>query len=256
MKRLLLASSALAFAGSAMAADLQPAPRMAVKAPMVAAVPFSWTGCYIGAEAGYGWGNKDFRDPLAANFADVGQVVRDRVSGGLAGGQVGCNYQVASNWVLGIEGDIAWANITGSTADPFFNGKNMSAKTDALAAVTGRVGYTWDRVMLYGKGGGAWARDRYDIVANFFPGLVPPADYRASETRFGWTAGVGVEWAFSGNWSAKLEYDHYDFGSRRNNLTDPVSGFVIPADIRQRIDVVKVGLNYNFWSSPAVTARY
>src|SRR4051812_1529922 len=76
MKKLLLASSALAFAGSAFAADLQPAPRMAVKAPVVAAVPFSWTGCYVGAEAGYGWGTKDFTDPFAVNFADVGQVVR------------------------------------------------------------------------------------------------------------------------------------------------------------------------------------
>jgi outer membrane immunogenic protein len=251
MKKLLLASSALAFAGSAFAADLQPAPRMAVKAPVVAAVPFSWTGCYVGAEAGYGWGTKDFTDPFAVNFADVGQVVRTNVGGGLVGGQVGCNYQPASNWVLGIEGDIAWANITGSTVDPFFNAKNMSAKTDALAAVTGRVGYTWDRVMLYGKGGGAWARDRYDIVSN----LLFPLDYQASETRFGWTVGAGVEWAFSGNWSAKLEYDYYDFGNRRNNLVNPVAG-VIPADIRQRINVVKVGLNYNFWSSPAITARY
>lgn len=268
MKKLLLASSALAFAGSAFAADLPP--RMAVKAPVVAAVPFTWTGCYLGAEGGYGWGTKDFSPAEAGSFAPLGQTVRVKPQGGLAGGDIGCNYQFNGNWVVGIEGNYDWANIKDSAADPFFGGKNLfnalSSKTDALASVTGRVGYAFDRVLFYGKGGGAWARDRYDIITIPLIGqivggpsfvITPARDFTNTETRFGWTLGVGAEWAFADSWSAKIEYDHYDFGNRRNNLFDPTGVGPVLADIKQRIDTVKVGINYRFWSpAAAVVARY
>jgi len=170
MKKILLASSALVMAGSAFAADI----RMPIKAQVAAPVPYSWTGCYIGAQVGYGWGNKNFSDPTGTGFAPAGSVTRDNIRGGLAGGQIGCNYQFAGNWVVGVEGEYAWANIKGDTlADPFFSGKNtaFSSKTDALASVTGRVGYAFDRVLLYAKGGAAWARDQYHIT---LPGVPPP----------------------------------------------------------------------------------
>ena len=259
MKKLLLASSAVMFAGPALAADL-PA-RMSVKAPVVAAVPYSWTGCYVGAHAGYGWGTADFFDPLG-NFAAAGASVRAKPQGGLAGGQLGCNYQFASNWVVGIEGDYAWANIRGGVpqADLFFNGKNLTSKTDALASVTGRIGYTWDRLMFYGKGGAAWAHDRYSLQTPGFAlppiGIIPANEFTNRTTRSGWTLGVGAEWAFADNWSAKVEYNHYDFGSRSLNLTDAV-GAINPTTVTQRIDTVKIGINYRFWSpSAAVMARY
>ena len=256
MKKILLASSALAFAGSAFAADLPP--RMSVKAPVVAAVPFSWTGCYVGAQAGYGWGNAGFSDPTGAFFADPGVVLTAKPRGALAGGQIGCNYQFASNWVLGIEGDYAWANLSGgNVADPFFDGKNFGSKTDALASVTGRIGYTWDRVLFYGRGGAAWAHDRYTMQT---PSLIPQApaiNSFATETRSGWVAGAGFEWAFAEQWSAKFEYDHYDFGTQGIRLRSNPTSRGTQADVSQRIDTVKIGINYRFWSpGAAVTARY
>jgi outer membrane immunogenic protein len=257
MKKILLASSALMFAGSALAADLPP--RMSVKAPLVAAVPYSWSGCYVGAHAGYGWGTADFFDPLG-NFTNPpagGGTLRTKTQGALAGGQIGCNYQVASHWVIGIEGEYSWANIRGDTTGPdlFFGGKNLSSKTDALASVTGRVGYNWDRVLFYGKGGAAWARDRYNEHTPSFL-FVPADDLSSRADRFGWTVGVGAEWAFADKWSAKLEYMHYDFGSRSLNLTDTSGGFT-PTTVTQRIDTVKVGVNYRLWApSPAIVARY
>ena len=170
----------------------------------------------------------------------------------LAGGQVGCDYQFAGNWVVGLEGDFAWADIKGTVNDPFFAGKNFTSKTDAIASGTGRIGYSFDRVLFYGKGGGAWAHNRFDMT--FFGG---PGS--ATETRFGWTVGAGIEYMLAPNWSAKFEYNHYDFGSRQVSLTGTGFGgaFVVPENISQRIDTVKVGLNYRFWSAPGpVVARY
>ena len=272
MKKLLLASTILTLAGPAVAADLPH--RMPVKAPpVVAPVPyFTWTGCYLGGHAGAGWGRKDFSEPdTEDNFAPPGGVIRvDTGAGFLGGGQVGCDYQFAPNWVLGIEGDFAWADLKGDATDPFFSGKQgapitLHAKTNWIADVAGRLGYTWDRWMLYGKGGVAWAHDKYEIHnVVFSDGLQScflgcNTIVAGSETRTGWIAGVGVEWAFWNNWSAKLEFDHYDFGRRGVTLFDPVHNFTVPADVKQRIEAVKFGINYRFgWGkTPApVVARY
>jgi outer membrane immunogenic protein len=252
MKQLLLASSALiGIATCASAADL--APRMSVKAPVVAAVPFSWSGCYVGAHAGYGWGQENFQDPFGDFTANAGDSVRVRSEGAIAGGQIGCNAQVASNWVVGLEGQYSWADIKGNANGPdtFFGAKNLASRTDALASVTGRIGYTFDRVMLYGKGGGAWAHDRYNLT-----NLTSGDDRSAVAARDGWTVGAGVEWAFADQWSAKIEYDYYEFGSRTLNLSNG-TGDVTTANIAQHINTVMVGINYRFWSpTNAVVARY
>jgi outer membrane immunogenic protein len=250
MKKLLLASSALAFAGSAFAADV----RMPTKAPVPVAAPFTWNGCYVGAHAGYGWGEKGFSDPgLGAGFAiaPLGATAEVDTQGWLAGGQLGCNMQGGS-WVLGIEADYAWANIDGLALDPFFANKNgdpqiLGAETRGLGSVTGRVGYAFDRFLVYGKGGAAWANDRYD-AGLFFLGFAGITNFTATETRLGWTVGAGVEYAFWDRWSVKLEYNHYEFGDQRVNLFDPVGLAIVPTDIDQRIDTVKIGINYRFWS--------
>ncbi|HYJ42936.1 MAG TPA: outer membrane beta-barrel protein [Xanthobacteraceae bacterium] len=155
--------------------------------------------------------------------------------------------------MAGLEGDFAWANIRGTVNDPFFAGKNFSSKTDWIATGTGRIGYSFDRVLFYGKGGGAWAHNRFDMT--FFGGT--PAT--ATETRFGWTLGAGIEYMLTPNWSAKFEYNHYDFGGRQIVLAGVgfAGPFTAPENISQRIDTVKVGINYRFWSPPAaVVARY
>jgi outer membrane immunogenic protein len=106
-------------------------------------------------------------------------------------------------------------------------------------SATGRLGYAADHWLLYAKGGPAWAHDKYS--ASQYNGAL---NYTASETRSGWTLGGGLEWAFANDWSAKLEYAYYDFGSR-------TVGFVGSGNngelIDQRIHAVKVGINYHFW---------
>ena len=100
--------------------------------------------------------------------------------------------------------------------------------------------------MLYVKGGAAWASDRYsvsDVLATY--------DFEGSETRFGWTAGGGLEWAFSDIWSVKLEYDYYGFGTRSVTFIDNVSGTVGPLDIKQNIQVIKVGVNFRVYPTSA-----
>lgn len=259
MKKVLLASTALLFAGQAFAADI-PVKAMRMAAP----VAYSWSSCYVGGHVGAGWNRTSFSE--TDGFVDtmpVGASVGANGGGGaLGGGQVGCDYQFANHWVIGFAGDFSWANIQGDGVDPFFGGKNgnpitFSSKTDGLASATGRIGYAWDRVLVYGKGGVGWAHDKYAVTNAAFIGGgfcgggtgflgTGPCNGSASSTRVGWTAGVGVEWAFANNWSTFVEYDHYGFDTKNLGFTAPFSigpGFY---NVKQDIDVVKVGVNYRF----------
>jgi outer membrane immunogenic protein len=281
MKKLLLLSSAIVAAGPALAADLS------VKAPpMAAAVPYSWTGCHVGGHIGAGWDRTTYSDPgtlsplllggtgIIQNFAPAGASFSSNGDGAVLGGvQAGCDYQFASHWVIGFGGDISWTDINSLANDPFFNGKNgrpigLSARTDEIATLTGRVGYAWDKVLFYGKGGAAYAHDKYSSnnaggINNAVFGCGGPAPpdcaVAGSADRWGWTAGVGVEWAFATNWSAMIEYDHYGFDTKTISMSVTNSTFpVVPANlnVRHDIDTVKVGINYRFWSSGPVVARY
>ena len=152
--------------------------------------------------------------------------------------------------MVGIEGGAAGGNIGGSTsfAVPAIPGDSATFKeaTDMLSSVTGRVGYAWDRWLLYGKGGVAWAGNRYssfDTLATY--------DYEGLETRFGWTAGVGIEWALWNDWSLKLEYDYYGFGTRSVTFIDNVTGNIGPENVNQNIQVIKLGLNFHVFAGSA-----
>jgi outer membrane immunogenic protein len=229
MKNMLLAGTALltVVSGSAMAADMRPAPApVYTKAPMMAPL-FTWTGCYVGGNAGGLWAKKTWSGG-AVSSADV--------SSWLAGGQIGCNYQV-STWVFGIQGDYDWTNASATATDAFFLATTDSTKIKSLASVTGRVGYAWDRFLGYVKGGGAWAKDEYSIVA---PGFISTA----SETRTGWTVGVGGEYAFTDWLTGFVEYDYYDFGTKSNTFT---GNFIVPAiSVKQTESVAKAGINFKF----------
>jgi len=171
MKKLMLVSAALASLSiPARAADL------AAKAPVLP--PFTWTSCFLGAHAGGGWARKDITDPVAlveenafATPATLVTTAQVRPSGAVIGGQFGCDYQFASNWVAGVEGSVSGATMKGGTTvdlvDVGDTGR-VTARTDFLGSVTGRLGYAVDRWLYYVRGGAAWAGDKYSVVGNGF----------------------------------------------------------------------------------------
>jgi opacity protein-like surface antigen len=167
----------------------------------------------------------------------------------MLGGQIGCDYQFAPTWVVGIEGAATGGNISKTTTfavPSLADTASFRSTTDFLASITGRIGYAFDRWMLYGKGGVALVGDRYhadDVAGIYF--------FDATENRIGWTAGAGVEWAFTPEWSVKLEYDYYGFGTKSLLFTDTtISGVSAPVDIHQTIQVVLLGVNFHARSGP------
>jgi outer membrane immunogenic protein len=227
-----------------MAADL-PVRAPAYKAPPPVVTYYSWTGCYIGGHVGGLWVSKDWSDadPLSPV---LGQSIGSHdANGWLGGAQIGCNYQVGG-WVFGIQGDYAWTSATGSSAD-LLNppAGTIESSVKGLASVTGRVGYAWDRFLGYVKGGGAWEKDEYTATVPGFIGT-------ASETRTGWTVGVGGEYAFTYNLTGFIEYNYYDFGNKSLTFTDQFGGLYGIADIKETKSVVKIGVNWKFGTGPVV----
>jgi outer membrane immunogenic protein len=246
------AATALAViaAGTATAADLP------LKADTPFAARFSWTGCYLGGHLGGGFARKDITDPVQLvqdSFLGPGTTPGITTSspspkGVVIGGQIGCDYQFAPSWVIGIEGMAAGSTMKGSRTVglPFGNPDTalVQAKTDFLTGVTARLGFALDNVLLYGKGGVAMAGDRYDVSGSF---AGAPFGFTGLENRFGWTVGGGVEWAFSPHWSTSLEYDYYRFGRTNVAMSDPTNVLLGNVDVRQNIQVVKAGLNFHIW---------
>ena len=240
IKRVLLAAAVMCASLSAVAsaADLRPRARPAYTPAAVAF--YNWTGCYVGGNGGGFWARRDWSDQVFG-FGDFGNHT---ASGGLGGVQGGCNYQIGP-WVLGIQGDWDWVSASDSNANLVFPFFTDHSDTKSLASVTGRVGYAWDRFLLYVKGGGAWLRTDFSLQT-------AGAVFSVSDTRSGWTVGVGGEYAFL-NWlTGFVEYDHYGFGDNDGvgfacGFACPAVGFGgFPVDMRTDVDVVKAGLNLKF----------
>jgi outer membrane immunogenic protein len=219
---------------------------MAVKArPSAPVAVYNWTGFYLGIEGGGAWGRSKHvgADPA---FSGV-EIASFNLSGGLFGATAGYNWQaIGSPWVFGIEGDWSWTNKKGSAHDlaPFNNVFVQETKEKWFATFRGRVGYAWDRWMLYATGGGAVAR----INASEFNSTNPTFGVYDSKTRFGWTLGAGVEGAIAGNWTAKAEYLYVDYGKIgffAPPLTPGNCG-CIAADVSVNNHIFRVGLNYLF----------
>jgi len=222
MRKLLsgcLVVAALVAAPGAFAADLSLAPLY--KAPPPELMPaYNWTGFYLGANGGGGWGHSWW----SAQTAGIG------LSGGLAGGTAGFNWQTGKV-VLGVEGDIDWSGVSGTSGSAFCPGCTTSDSW--LSTVRGRVGYSFDHFLPYVTGGLATG----DIRASA-PGL--PG---ASNVNAGWTVGAGLEVALPGNWTAKAEYLHVDLGS----FNCGAGCGAAPTDtVSQREDVFRAGVNYHF----------
>jgi outer membrane immunogenic protein len=228
--------------GSANAADMLARPVYGVT-PVLTSV-WTWTGCYVGAHVGGGWAHKSWRDLNlgGAEFASHG------ASGWLGGFQIGCDYQVGG-WVVGVEGQAAWAGLFGDSPDLFSGSPpttTVHSRVDALGALTARFGYAWGPILLFGKGGVALTHDSYwltDPSVSLPDGILGSAD----EARWGWTIGAGLEWAFTPNWSLKFEYGYLDFGSLTLTFAF-FDGTTELFDIDQQIHTAKVGINYRFSS--------
>jgi outer membrane immunogenic protein len=231
---------------SALAADLG----IPSAPPQPVIPPFTWTSCYAGVHAGGAWGQKDLTDTVGV-FSGVTGYSSASVdtAGYMLGGQIGCDYQFAPTWVVGIEGAASGGNIskTMNFAVPSIpDTASFKATTDFLASVTGRVGLALDRWMFYGKGGVALVGDRYhaDDVAGLYL-------FDGTENRIGWTAGAGIEWAFTPDWSVKLEYDYYGFGTKSVLFSDSTIAMVnAPVNISQTIQLVTLGVNFHARSGP------
>ena len=256
-----IAGLTLLAAAPAFAADLPV--EMPVKATF--AQRFTWTGCYIGMHAGGAWANNSVTDPVllvqdnvnlgGPGFTTVGPTtVGVNQSGVVVGGQLGCDYQFASNVVLGVEGAASGSTSKGTRIIPLPDSPPDTAlltiKTDFMPTLTGRVGYAADTWLFYARGGVAWASSKYSLAGNFSGAgaIVPsiPFDFEGLSNRLGWTAGAGVEWAFAPDWSARLEYDYYDFGTHTATMNDIVNGFG-PLSFKTTMQTVKLGVNFHVW---------
>jgi outer membrane immunogenic protein len=223
MKAFLLSSAAaLAMASvatTALAADLarRPPPPPPPKAPVV--VPtYNWTGAYIGINGGYGWGRSKW-DGLPATFD---------VKGGMAGGQLGYNWQFGQ-FVYGVEGDGDWTDLRGTDCGV----ASCRTRNDFLTTARGRFGFAMDRWLPYATGGLAVGNIRATV-----PGLAG-----IDHTNAGWTAGGGLEFALTGNWTAKAEYLRVDLGN--TGCTVPC-GFPTGNNVSLTGNVVRGGINYRF----------
>ena len=227
MKRFILTACAgllvAAVASPSFAADL---PRPSYKSPVYSpeyAAPFSWTGFYVGLNVGYGFGQSKWSGS-AGNFEVTPK-------GWLAGGALGYNLQTGA-WVWGIEGDIDYMNLKGTANAAFC--PSCTFKDTWLGTIRGRIGYSYDRWLPYLTAGGAFGNINMDFGAGA----------SATKTQAGWTAGAGVEYAFAGPWSAKLEYLYVDLGS----ATCGSAVCMLPSDetVNFKANIVRAGVNYRF----------
>ena len=246
------ASLVIAFfvaASAALAADL-PAPAL-IAPPAYAPPLYNWTGFYIGGNIGAGWSglsdtNTNFSDTLGSTFSAATNAQF------LGGGQVGVNYEFANGIVIGAEAMFDWLsnsqNAIVTATDPTGTvGANIGTSNARwLTTVSGRLGYAWDRVLLYAKGGGAW-------VATNTPSISvagTPASFTSisNTTSSGYTAGFGVEWAFSGNWSVRAEYAYIGLPSQNFSVAPatPTFGGDVITFSNRNISMVTGAVNYKF----------
>ena len=229
----------------ALAADL-PAPSLP---PIYKEPPavYNWTGLYIGGNIGAAWqglSGTNFSDTIGSTFTAPTNVQF------MGGGEVGVNYQFWGGVVIGAEAMFDWlpntenASITATAPDgtAAFLG---TINNRWLTTATGRLGYAWDRVLLYGKGGAAW-------VGAGSPGMTvggaPVTLTSSNSSDFGWTAGFGLEWAFLNNWSLRAEYDY--IGLDNQSFTVAPGPTTFGGDVitysNRNISLMTVAVNYKF----------
>jgi len=232
-KVLLAAASLVALAAPAMAADMQARPYKALPPPAPIAAVYNWTGFYIGGHVGGAWTGDNSLGGNDGRF--------------LGGAQAGFDYQFAPNWVIGIEGQYSWLTNHNNTGLLAPDGTVATLDTRGLGSVTGRLGWTWGPGLLYAKGGYAFSDKSVGVT---FGGVPQPFAVSGNDKN-GYTVGAGFEYMFAPNWSAKAEYQYYNFGNTTFLAGSPAG--LVGTTFRDDEHTVKVGINYRFgWgSSPA-----
>jgi outer membrane immunogenic protein len=240
MKKTILGAASLAvaaLAGPALAADMPARPYAKAPAYTAPALVYNWTGFYIGGHVGGAFAGDNSLQSSDARF--------------LGGVQAGLDYQFAPNWVLGAEAQYSWLNGGNNNGVLFPGGTLVTGRVaDQIGSVTGRLGYTWGPALLYAKGGYAW-RDGNNIGVSIAG--VPQPFTTSGNSKDGYTVGAGLEYLFAPNWSAKAEYQYYNFGNTTFTTAPPD---VVGTRVRNDEHCVKVGVNYRFgWGGPAAS-RY
>ncbi|MFO1110569.1 MAG: outer membrane protein [Bradyrhizobium sp.] len=245
MKKIALAAAAtMLFAGAASAADM--AARPYAKAPMPVAMVYNWTGFYIGADVGYGWGRSTGTLTNAAGAFPVPYSLNP--SGVIGGGFIGGNYQI-NNVVLGVEADWQAADLDQS-GNFLFGGVptyRIGTKIKDYGSVRGRLGLAFNQWMVFGTAGAAWGSwdTSYGLIG------FPPALTDSVRSGVGWTAGAGVEYAFTPNWIGRVEYRYTDLGTA-SFVNVPTNS----AEVGNKVTIndVRFGIAYKFGGP--VVAKY
>ncbi len=250
---------ALTIASGASAADL---PRKSV-APVFVAPAFTWTGFYVGLNAGYGWGESKVdvtQNPSSAAFGAIPFGYTAKPDGFIGGAQIGYNYQINA-FVVGIEADFQFSTMkkTGGvqglplTAGGFqpISASQTESKMDYFGTIRGRVGFTpIDRLLVYGTGGVMFANIKNDSFTQYADVVFNPA-FRyvgsSSSSKTGYVLGAGAEYAFTNNITAKIEYLYYDLGkSNYIGLRTGAANFSVNYDVKNTGNIVRAGVNYKF----------
>jgi outer membrane immunogenic protein len=243
-------SALLLTAGPGITAD------MPTKTPS-SITPVSWTGCYVGANGGEGWiadNGNTFNNGGVAIPLGTGSA-----TGSAFGGQFGCDYQVNSNWIVGVRGMWDGTNIKNSVAGVVppvpVNAVQLNSQTTSFATAVARVGYDMlPTFMVYGVGGVAFVKNQYTGMFSFAGAPFIPAA-GGSEAPTGWVAGAGVSWMFAPAWDVWIEYDYMGFGNRTVNLP-AIPPFTIPSSLSlsQHVESLLVGIDFRFTNW--VTGQY
>lgn len=240
----------LGLVNAASAADMAARPYTKAPPPMVAAM-YNWSGFYIGANAGGGWSHSCWDIvPVVGPLAPEG--CHD-ASGAVAGGQIGYRWQ-AGTFVFGLEAQGNWSDMSGSRVSQQFiivpGDATSNSEVRSFGLFTGQIGYAWNNVLGYIKGGAAVTENRYE---HRFTGTNVLFD-SARETRWGAVVGVGLEYGFTPNWSFGVEYNHMFMGDRDVSFTNAAGVLSTVDNISQDVDVVTARINYKFGGP--VVARY
>jgi outer membrane immunogenic protein len=225
------AALAVVICAPASAADLP----MVTKAPVAPPV-FSWTGCYIGANIGYGWG----RATATTTSGAFGGSASQDLDGVVGGGQIGCNYQW-TNVVWGIEGDFQG---TGQSQSDTFTSTGVTVdntnRVPWFGTIRGRLGWASNNWLFYGTGG--WGYGEFKSETTFTGALV--GTISTSRDHGFWVVGGGIENAFAPHWSWKVEYLYLSTGDI--DTTAAIGPAVFNNTFKFTDNIVRVGVNYRF----------